>query len=395
MIEQINEKYTEAVLDYVPKRRRIIVCMDGTWETPEGKTNVFKFFNEVDQTPGPDNDWDYILDYSSGLGTHGRHPILGGLFGYGISRQILSAYRFISKYYRDNNDQIWLVGFSRGAFAVRSLTGMIYNVGLLPENKLSKADEAYRLYRNKGETSRPYRTLSVAFRQANNCRSAEIYFIGCFDTVGALGVPKLPWFLGGSTFYSLFLGLHGFHDTRLSPIVKHAYHAMSIHDQRAWFKVTPMHFSKKKPDRDSNQILEQVWFPGMHADVGGQEYGNKDNLLSCHSLHWMMKKARENGLKFKSDSKYIGPFCCLGNHRFFYSDSYKSSLIYRIMPREDRVIDKDELTGDYRISQLYQDGQFLSFLTQEQLDMYKSKTLQTFYQCLGEQLVERKGVVPV
>ncbi|KAI8370962.1 hypothetical protein BD560DRAFT_329382 [Blakeslea trispora] len=139
------------------------------------------------------------MEYYSGLGTNGKHPLLSGLFGYGISRQILSAYRFICKNYRDNNDQIWLVGFSRGAFAVRSLTGMIYNVGLLPEYRLSKADAAYGLYRKKGETSRPSRALSLAFRKTNSCRSAEVHFIGCFDTVGALGVPKLPWYLGGST----------------------------------------------------------------------------------------------------------------------------------------------------------------------------------------------------
>ena len=107
----------------------------------------------------------------------------------------------------------------------------------------------------------------------------------------------------------------------------------------------------------------------------------------------MKTKARENGLRFKNDGKYTGPLCCERKHQFGYNDSYKSSIIYRVMPREDRVIDRDELTGDYRVSQLYNDGQFLDFLTQEQLDMFRSKTLLHFYQCIGEQLVENKGVV--
>jgi hypothetical protein len=173
--------------------------------------------------------------------------------------------------------------------------------------------------------------------------------------------------------YSLFLGLHGFHDTKLTPIVRNAYHAISIHDQRAWFSPTLMHFSEVAPDHQ--QLLEQVWFPGMHGDVGGQEVGTYNNLLSCHSLHWMMDRARKNGLKFKNNDS----FCNSDDHQFIYDDSYDSSIIYKLMPREDRIIEKDEMTDDYKLLQLYENGQFLNYLKQEQLDMYKSKTLEEFY----------------
>lgn len=179
--------------------------------------------------------------------------------------------------------------------------------------------------------------------------------------------------------YSLFLGLHGFHDTKLTPIVRNAYHAISIHDQRAWFSPTLMHFSEVAPDH--HQSLEQVWFPGMHGDVGGQEVGTYNNLLSCHSLHWMMNRARKNGLKFKNNETT----CSSADHHFIYDDSYNSSIIYKLMPRQDRVIAKDEVTDDYRLSQLYENGEFSSYLTQEQLSMYKSKTLKEFYKHYNDQ----------
>lgn len=134
-----------------------------------------------------------------------------------------------------------------------------------------------------------------------------------------------------------------------------------------------MHFSEVAPDHQ--QSLEQVWFPGMHGDVGGQEVGTYNNLLSCHSLHWMMNRARKNGLKFKNNY----PYCNSDDHQFIYDDSYNNSIIYKIMPREDRIIEKDEITDDYKLSQLYENGQFLDYLKQEQLDMYKSNTLKEFY----------------
>lgn len=84
------------------------------------------------------------------------------------------------------------------AYAVRSLSGMIYNVGLLPQNKLSKVEQAYQLYRFRGENGRPNGADAIKFRQKYQCKMPSIHFLGCFDTVGALGVPKLPWFLGGS-----------------------------------------------------------------------------------------------------------------------------------------------------------------------------------------------------
>jgi hypothetical protein len=161
---------------------------------------------------------------------------------------------------------------------------------------------------------------------------------------------------------------------------------MSIHDQRAWFRPTLMHFSDDVTLAD-HQTLEQVWFPGMHGDVGGQEVAPHDNLISCQSLRWMMERAAQQGLKFN-------PIHCKGDHiRFIFNDSYTGSMIYKLMPREDRVIEKDELTQDYRLTQLSEQGQFSKYLTEEQLQMYQSKTLQNFYQNIIEQEHYRKGFI--
>ncbi|KAI8979716.1 hypothetical protein BDF20DRAFT_974853 [Mycotypha africana] len=179
------------------RRRRIIVCLDGTWETPEEKTNVYKFFNRIDTTQT--DEWEHSAQYYSGLGTHWRHPLMGGLFGYGISKQIVTAYQYICNAYRDEKDEIWLLGFSRGAFAARSLSGMINNVGLLPSSKVSnKAKRAFQIYRDGSTNSYPTKKIATKFRKDNQCIVPTIQFLGCFDTVGALGIPKLPWYLGGS-----------------------------------------------------------------------------------------------------------------------------------------------------------------------------------------------------
>lgn len=113
------------------------------------------------------------------------------------------------------------------------------------------------------------------------------------------------------------MGWHGFHDTKLTPIVKNTYHAISIHDRGEWFSPTLMHRSEAL----ENQSLEQVWFPGMHGDVGGQEIGGPYNLLPCHSLRWMMARATKHGLRFKPQEE------CSTSFKFIFKDIYDSSII--------------------------------------------------------------------
>jgi hypothetical protein len=171
------------------------------------------------------------------------------------------------------------------------------------------------------------------------------------------------------------MGLHGFHDTKLTPIVKNAYHAISIHDQRELFCPTMMETSSTA---DQFQQVEQVWFPGMHSDVGGGS-GQDDNILSYHSLLWMMEKANKLGLHFNAQQE------SQEEELFIYNDSYEGLAVYKMVPRKDRVIEKDELANKYMESQIYRKGNLTSYLKQQDLDKYLSRTLQNFYKDLNHQ----------
>ncbi|KAF7727228.1 hypothetical protein EC973_007840 [Apophysomyces ossiformis] len=350
--------------------------MDGTWDTPSAQT--------VSPTNEDENHdrWIQIAGYFEGVGTN-TFKYLGGAFGLGISNQILKAYAFISENYRNTHDEIWIVGHSRGAYAARSLAGMIYNVGLLPCKLIpQRIRAAYRLYSQRKESSHPHDSAAVKFRKDNNCAEPFIRFLGCFDTVGTLGVPRLPWYLGGSIFWTLFHGLHSFHDTKISPMVVSAFHAISIHDQRAWFKPTLMQYSARKRDY---QELEQVWFPGMHGDIGGE---SQARLLPNHTLAWMMAKAQERGLVFRNS---IDVLC--GGGAFYYNDSYDSSIIYRLLPRKDRIIDPD-VFGQFGRRAVYKEGAFETFMTPDQLSLYRSKTLEVFFEYLEKRTTVQNSKVP-
>lgn len=148
---------------------------------------------------------------------------------------------------------------------------------------------------------------------------------------------------------------------------------MSIHEQREWFRPTLMNFSAAA----DQQALEQVWFPGMHSDVGGQQAGPYDNVLSKQSLHWIMTKAVQNGLAFQRTDHS-------SSTQFAYHDSYNSSIIYRLLPRQDRFVERDVVTNTFNLDQLFECGKF-HYLTQKQLGLYKSKTLLNFYSCIQQQ----------
>ncbi|KAI9270641.1 hypothetical protein BDA99DRAFT_502338 [Phascolomyces articulosus] len=354
-------------------RQRIIACMDGTWDVASAHTNVFRFFNSLEtsyplQSENSNETWSQVSHYVEGVGTRsdGIQKYLGGAYGLGISDQILTAYAFLSENYKGEQDEIWLFGASRGGYSARSLAGMIYNVGLLPCQYITVAlDEAYNLYRRADRKSHPSDPEAVEFRRKYNCFEPEIRFLGCMDTVGSLGVPRLPWYLGGSLLWSLFHGLHSFHDTKLSPKVKSAFHALAIHEQREWFHPALMKYgSHKRPE----QTLKQLWFPGTHSDVIGGPRASR--VLCNHSLQWIMMKAQECGLVFKSP---IDEIC--GARAFLYNDSYRNQIVYRLLPRKDRYIDPT-LFPDQRA--LYMDGHFSEYITVDQLRLFRSKTLDKF-----------------
>ncbi|HWE02491.1 MAG TPA: DUF2235 domain-containing protein [Tepidisphaeraceae bacterium] len=252
--------------------KRIIFCADGTWDDPTNATNVYKLFKATATCA------DQIPYYDDGVGADGNQlqRLSGGALGDGIYQKIKDGYSKIAQVY-EPNDEIFLFGFSRGAYTARSLAGMIATCGL-PSGKFDDhlVPTAFDAYRD------PLRRKSLlASLGAYNLFDAKITMIGVWDTVGALGIPAL--FGGVSPL------LYGFLDTNLHPDVLHAYHALSIDERRIEFP--PTLWTAKTADQE----LLQVWFSGVHCDVGG---GYPETGLSDITLYWMMEKAQKLGMKF-------------------------------------------------------------------------------------------------
>jgi uncharacterized protein (DUF2235 family) len=229
-------------------------------------------------------------DYHRNLsGRAGR--LFGALAGYGIGGRIREAYAFIVDHYdQAANDRLFLFGFSRGAFAARSLAGFVNEVGLLFRHHLSKVPEAYELYRS-GE-GREFLEANYSHMLGHRVRLGEglhVYMIGVWDTVGALGLP-LPFHkIARHTDHHL---------TRVMPLnVTHGRHALALHELRSIFAPVPWARSCKQ-----KQSLEQVWFAGAHADVGG---GYEDSTLSVTPLMWMAFEAEKLGLSLSHQVLYV------------------------------------------------------------------------------------------
>jgi uncharacterized protein (DUF2235 family) len=254
--------------------KRLVICSDGTWQdlTSPYPSNVVKLAQSV--KPIASDGIAQIVFYDEGIGTESK-KVLGGATGLGIDRNIEDAYRFLSLNYVAG-DEIYLFGFSRGAYTVRSLGGMIYCSGLLDRPHVTKTHEAYELYRNRG--IKPKDKVAREYRESYGER-VPITLIGCFDTVGALGIPGIPAF---SKFHDQLNKRYRFHDTTLNHSIQNALHAMAIDEIREIFDVTPM---KKNPDAPNQRVI-QKWFPGEHGCVGG---GTEEHSgLSDAALQWMI-----------------------------------------------------------------------------------------------------------
>ncbi len=275
--------------------KRLIVCCDGTWNKLDTQcpTNVVRVAQAVKRTAS--DGVPQIVFYDEGIGVD-SNKIVGGVTGLGIDKNIQDAYRFLSFNY-DRGDEIYLFGFSRGAYTVRSLAGMIYCSGLLSRIHVTKASEAYELYR-KREIS-PSHHEAKSFRKDYGKDKGErvpITLLGCFDTVGALGIPLVPAL---KKFEPQIKARYKFHDTTLNKDIENALHAVAIDEIREVFDVTLM---KKNPDAP-NQKLRQVWFPGEHGCVGGgtEEYRG----LSDTVLKWMLDQISDLELKLEFEPKAI------------------------------------------------------------------------------------------
>jgi uncharacterized protein (DUF2235 family) len=268
--------------------KRIVICSDGTWNKPEENlnedfpTNVLKFSRAV--KPIDDNGVAQIVFYDWGIGSY-HNSVKGGAFGAGLDKNIMDAYRFIVHNY-NVGDEIYLFGFSRGAYTVRSLAGLMNNCSVLRKEHANRINEAYEVYKNP--EIKPSDEYSVNFRkQYAVVDKVPIHFVGVWDTVGAMGLP--------SSIFGFIKQKHLFYDSKIGSIVKTARHALSIHELRKDFKPTIW-----EQDSSGKVDLKQVWFSGVHSDVGGS-YAPDDNghTLSDIPMIWMKEQAEKKNLQFQ------------------------------------------------------------------------------------------------
>lgn len=274
---------------------RLVVCCDGTWNDPDDQTHIHRLSKAI--ASERDDDVPQRVFYDTGVGTVRFERLRGGALGRGLSENVREAYRWLVDNHRDG-DEIFCFGFSRGAYTVRSLCGFVAYAGLLRREDAGSIRAAYDAYRFRAHQRKaaPFHDSEVHRR----ARKVRIRFLGVFDTVGALGVP-VDW------IQDIVNDLPDldvrFHDTRLSPLIDCACHALALDERRGPYRPTLWTGEAHQvPGRAGNSVpqkVRQVWFAGVHSDIGGGY--NDDKALADVPLAWMVDQARAEGLVFKAD----------------------------------------------------------------------------------------------
>lgn len=293
--------------------KNVVLCFDGTWNTADAEfpTNVVKTAQMV--LPVDASRAEQVVFYDEGVGAtrvvvaKSINNFLGGAFGVGLMDNIEQAYRFLAFNYAPG-DKIFIFGFSRGAFSARSFCGLIRTCGVLRKENIGKVREAIKLYQNRDRKDGPDTKECVEFRKAHSFaaftgdrdRGADdphpltVEYLGLWDTVGALGLPR------HFIFAHSFNRKYQFHDVSLSRMVKSARHALSIDEKRStfapsrWDNLNELNdlAAKREPNAGAPPY-SQIWFPGDHASVGG---GGDVNGLWQASLVWVVEGAQQRGL---------------------------------------------------------------------------------------------------
>jgi Uncharacterized alpha/beta hydrolase domain (DUF2235) len=269
---------------------------------------------------------------SQNMTTASEHPrplaLIGGAFGVGLAKNVRHLYAFLSRNYRGLDEKVFAFGFSRGAYTIRMLIGLVRNQGLvdpeLPE-QLFQREVLHRWDAFRSERfSRFKRTLAPQPERhevETRGRVPEFEFVGLWDTVAAYGLPidEIQHAI------DLYIYPFSFSDRHLSSIVKCAYHALSLDDERGTFH--PVLWDESDPSDHAR--VQQVWFPGVHSNVGG---GYPKDGLAYLSLEWMVTKAKILGLRFID-----ADFTEIKQQTDPYDDLYDSraglSGYYRYSPR--------------------------------------------------------------
>lgn len=291
--------------------QRLILLFDGTWNDPQDRTNVYRLARDIHDYDGQGVRQRFY--YEPGVGTRQWQRFVGGAFGVGLSRNLQNGYDWLVRHHCANT-QVFVFGFSRGAYTARSLVGMIRKCGLLRVATPRLVKEVEQLYRNGKLT--PKDAVCRRFRERYS-REIEIHCLGVWDTVGALGIP-------GTSLSEH--GRYAWHDTELSSIVRRAYQAMALDEHRKAYDITLWTHPSgaKKPCQEE---VEQRWFIGAHANVGGgyrMEDGGFDPLATL-GYAWMCEKAQAAGLSLHM------PEVPADAHRMAPKDSYRDFMkgVYR------------------------------------------------------------------
>lgn len=254
--------------------RNLVIGCDGTWNEPEqlddgsvSPTNVVKFLEAL-KINNPNSK--QVPFYEEGVGARAFESLPGGIYGYGLDKRILACYRFLQKRFSDSEwerdeNRIFLIGFSRGAYTVRRLAGLIAHSGIPVKAKDCKT--GWELYKEKDDKS------ADKLKKDGRFFDVTIEMVGVWDTVKATNDAD-------------------YHDSKLSTNVTAGYHCMAIDEKRKFFPAL-------RWDRDPR--VEEAWFAGVHSDVGG---GYKDKGLSDIALKWMIYKAL-NGHDLQFKARYV------------------------------------------------------------------------------------------
>jgi uncharacterized protein (DUF2235 family) len=279
--------------------KRLVICCDGTWNRPDSKnvTNIEKIARTVQTDLAATGGVQQLVLYLTGVGAGYRvDRLLGGAFGFGLFGNVLAGYRFLAAHY-EPGDEIYVFGFSRGAYTARSLCGMVGRVGLLTRRALvdEKLPEAVARYRRVEPGEGRFGSSTAEFKRDFCHPETPIHFLGVFDTVGALGVP------------GAVRRTHQFHDVKLGAAVACARQALAVDEPRMKFEPCLWEAAEgTAPDGGAeDERVRQVWFEGCHSDVGG---GYAESGLSDTALLWMVAEAARRGLAFDEEllRVYVG-----------------------------------------------------------------------------------------
>lgn len=319
--------------------KSIVICCDGTGnEIKENQSNVLKFFRTLEK------DADQVVYYDPGVGTISdsgawsmfktkAKGVFGLLTGYGLDANVLEGYRFLVNNYKDG-DKIYLFGFSRGAYTVRVLAGLTALIGILSKEQDNLCGYALTAYK-RAQKADNYK-IAWRFHRVLQTRFAPIRFMGCWDTVGSVIIPRRDRFYI-PTLATLPL-------THENSTVQTFRHAMAIDERRRMFRLVPwakdqVFRTDLRSEPAGRQDSKEVWFAGVHSDIGGG-YPEAESGPAKTVLNWMMGEAKENGLRFdqeKSDLLVLGQNP--SNSTFDYTGPDSSADLHDSMTVAWRVLE--------------------------------------------------------